>query len=99
MIGWLETPIKDVTMEVAMDLMVAPSYVAWWIAMHLGPLGLDALDSRSDDVLSLPSKEDDHMHVDNPIHDDPPPVGGLEVVEVVSPLYVRRILLIMLHDF
>lgn len=77
--------VEDVSLEVAMAPRVPPDYATWWIAMHPSSLTLDELDSRSDDVVSLPSKEDDHMNVDNLIHDSPPLVGGLEVIVAVAP--------------
>jgi len=30
------------------------------------------------------------MNVDNPIHDGPPPVGGLEVLAAVSPALSKK---------
>jgi len=59
MVGWLEPLIEDVVMEVAMALGVALGYAAWWIAIRLGSLDLDELDSGSDDVVSPPSEEED----------------------------------------
>jgi len=50
-----------------------------------GSLGLNESNSRSDGAMSLPSEEDDHMNVDNPIHDGPPLIGGLEVVAIILP--------------
>lgn len=51
--------------------------------MHPGSLGLDQLDSGSDDAMSPPLEEEDKMNVDNPIYDGPPPVGVLEVLVAV----------------
>lgn len=63
--------------------------------MHPGPLGLDELGSDNDGEVSIKSlKEDDQINVDNPNHDEPPPVGGLDVLLVVTPIVGNKTLLI-----
>lgn len=54
--------------------------------MHRSPLGLDEVKSGNDgEAMIQPSKKENKIHVDNPIHDGPPPIRGVEVLAVVSP--------------
>lgn len=47
---------------------------------------LDELVSDDDvEASNQPSKEDDHIDVENHIHDRPPPAGGLDVLSVTTP--------------
>lgn len=55
------------------------------MGVRLGPLGLEELNSSSDGGGSPPSKEEDTMHMDNLIHDGPPPVGGLNILTTIAP--------------
>lgn len=57
-VGWLEPLVMDVAMELAIAPGVALDYMAWWKNMHLGSLGLDASNSKSDSASSPPSEED-----------------------------------------
>lgn len=84
MVGCLELLVEYFVMEVAIAPGVTPNYVAWWIAMCTGSLGLDKLGNGSDDSIIPPLEEEDHSNVDNPIHDGPPLVGVLEVLAVVG---------------
>lgn len=58
---------------------VSPSYVAWWIKVHLRDIGMDKDDDKeekeatkegsSKEPTSKESLEDDPYQVKNPIHD------------------------------
>lgn len=83
----VEPQVHDATIAMMIIPSIAPSYVGWWMMMHLGPLGLYDSDSDGDSqVASQPSKQDDQMDIYNAIHDGPPlggdGVGGLEVFVV-----------------
>lgn len=83
----IEPQAQDAVVVIMMALTVSPSYVAWWMMMCSGPLGLDELGNDSDgEVASQPLEEDDQMDTDNPIHDGPPPTRGLDVLIVITPI-------------
>lgn len=77
-----------------MEIEIAPrfalGYAAWWMVMHPCPLVLDEFDSGSDDEASQPLEEEDLMNVDNLIHDGPSPLGGLEVLAIVTPIPCKK---------
>lgn len=59
--------------------------------MQLGPLGLDE-SNNIDDVKasSHPLEENDPMHMDNSIHDEPPPVEGLDMLVTVTSISNKK---------
>jgi len=84
LVGWLELMRVDRREVISMAPMVSLGFIIWWVIMHLGPLGLDELEGNDDGESSKPSKEENQMDFDNPIHDEHLPIGGLEVLVVVS---------------
>lgn len=87
MIGWSEPQVLDMIIYIMMAPRVSLEYMAWWIRVHLGPLGLVESGSSDRDV-SHSSKDGDHMDVDNPIHNGSSlggdKVGDLDVFIVVT---------------
>jgi len=48
LIGWLEPLVVDGIAVMSIAPGATPRYVAWWIAMHTSPLGLDESNSGGD---------------------------------------------------
>lgn len=82
---WVEPQDLDAPVNMMVALKVALSYIQRWIGVYLGLLGLNELDSSGGEVIQ-PLDKEDHMDMENPIHDGPPPTGGLDVLESVVPL-------------
>lgn len=80
---WVEPQAQDAPTDMMIAPRITSGYIEWWIGFHLGPLGLDELDSNDGEV-SQDSNEKDHMDMDNPIHDGPPSIGGFDVLVVIT---------------
>lgn len=85
LVGWMESITMDGAIMISMAPRVALGYMAWWMRVRLGPLGLDESDHESGKVESPSSRVEKLANAKNPIHDAPPLEKGPKVLAMISP--------------
>lgn len=88
MVAWEETQVMDVAAHIFISPRVSLDYVAWWIGVQLGDIGLGEDDNSYEETTSEGSNEDDPYQVNNPIHDVPikkgKGAGGLAILFIAT---------------